>query len=599
MTPAVVDLVLQHHPVLRRLFPFLEWVPYVNRRSLRDDLFAGLTGAFVVIPQAVAFALIAGLPPQYGLYTAIVVPVVAALFGSSWHLVSGPTTAISIVVFSVVSAVAIPGSPAFVPYALSLTFLAGLFQFLLGLARMGTLVNFISHTVVIGFTAGAAVLIAASQLRHFLGLPLPSGESLLHTLALLVRSLDHINPYSAAIAVLTLVTATVVRRLRHRWPAMLIGLVVGSIACLVVDGPRHGVALVGALPGHLPPLSVPDFSFYTLRELVPGAMAVAMLGLIEAVSIGRAVATRSHQRIDGNQEFIGQGLSNMVGSFFSCYAASGSFTRSGINYDAGAKTPLSAVFSAAIVALVLVFLAPLTAYLPMPAMAGIIVLVAWNLVDFHHLRVIARASKRETTVMVTTFLATLFFALEFAIYAGVMLSLVLYLQRTSHPRIVAMAPNSGAPKRHLGDAAKHRFPECPQLKILRIDGSLFFGAVDHVQGVLRRLTRRGGGWKHVLILGSGVNFIDVAGAEMLVQEARRLRAEDGGLYLCGIKDSVRRVLTEGGYEAQLGEENVFANKAEAIGEIFRRLDPERCALCTRRIFRECATVEFQGQGVMD
>ncbi len=582
---------------LVRLFPFLRWGRQISRRSVRADLIAGLTGAIIVLPQGVAFALIAGLPPEYGLYAAIVPPIIAALFGSSMHLVFGPTMSSSIVVLGIVSGFVPLGSPQYISYVLTLTFMAGLFQFLLGLARMGSLVNFVSYTVVVGFTTGAAVLIVVSQIKHLLGISLKDGISVFHTLGQLISELGNSNPYTILIAAVTLGAALALRHYRPRWPGMLIAMIVGSLVCLLVDGQQHGVSLVGSLPGHLPPLSLPEFSMTAFRQLTPGALAVAMLGLIEAVSIARSVATRSQQRIDGNQQFIGQGLANMVGSFFSSYAGSGSFTRTGINYDAGANTPLSAIFASLLVALMLVFVAPLTAYLPIPAVAGVILLVAWNLIDTRRIRLIARASKRETAVLAITCLSALFIALEFAIYAGVMLSLVMYLQRTSHPRVISLAPDPDRPKRHLTNVAEHRLPECPQLKVIRLDGSLFFGAVDHVQNALHKLTEQNPGWKHVLLVGSSINFIDVAGAELLAQEARRLRKRGGGLYLCRLKGSVCKILQRGGYVSLIGEENLFTSKEAAIRLIFQRLDEERCRRCPRRIFRECATVEFAGKGV--
>ncbi|HWQ07458.1 MAG TPA: SulP family inorganic anion transporter, partial [Holophaga sp.] len=349
---------------LPRLFPFLVWWPRVNRRTLRADLWAGLTGAVIVLPQGVAFAAIAGLPPQYGLYAAMVPVVLAALFGASWHLVSGPTTAISLVVFANVSQLAAPGSPDYIRLVLALTVLTGLVQFGLGLARLGGVVNFVSHSVVTGFTAGAAILIVTSQLGHFCGLPLPRGGGFLETWAAFFRQLPDINGRVALIAAATFGLALLVRRLSPRAPALLVALIGGSLLCQAVDGAAHGARLVGALPARLPPLSLPEIDLDTFRVLFPGALAVAMLGLAEAVSIARAVAARSDQAIDNSQEFIGQGLSNLVGGFFSAYASSGSFTRTGVNYDAGAKTPLAAVFSALFLAAVVLLVAPVTAYLP-------------------------------------------------------------------------------------------------------------------------------------------------------------------------------------------------------------------------------------------
>jgi SulP family sulfate permease len=571
------------------LFPFLNWWPLVNRDSLRADFLAGVTGAFIVLPQGVAFALIAGLPPEYGLYTAIVTPIVAALFGSSLHLISGPTTAISIVVLATVKPFALPGSHEFITLALTLTFLAGMFQLILGLARMGALVNFISHGVVIGFTAGAAILIATSQLKHALGITLPPGESFVHTWIDLYRQLNEVNVYTLGIAVASIVTLLLFRHYRPRWPGMLFAMIIGSVVCLLVGGEQQGVNLVGHLPEHLPPLSQPDFSLGTIRKLGPGALAVAMLGLIEAVSISRAIATRSEQRIDGNQEFIGQGLSNLVGSFFSSYAGSGSFTRSGINYQAGARTPMAAIFAAMLLAVILLLVAPLTAYLPMPAMAAIILVVAYNLIDFHHIRTILKVSQSDAVVLVTTFLATLFLKLEFAIYVGVILSLALYLNRTARPRVYSVVPNPNDPMRRM--EIKTGLAECPQMRIVRIDGSLFFGAVNHVAESFRMFLQKDPERKYLLLDGSGINFIDVAGAELLSQQARQLRKRGGGLYLCKVKDGVCGPLVKGGHLEEIGRDNVFASKTDAVKAIFDRLDRDHCRICDKRIFRECTTVE--------
>ncbi|MGB7933963.1 MAG: SulP family inorganic anion transporter [Gammaproteobacteria bacterium] len=576
-----------------RVFPFLGWWPLLGRETLRADFFAGITGAVIVLPQGVAFALIAGLPPQYGLYTAIVTPIVAGLFGSSHHLISGPTTAISIVVLATVKPFAVPGSPEFISMVLTLTFLAGAFQLALGLARMGQLVNFISHSVVIGFTAGAAILIATSQLKHYIGVTLSHGQSFVHTWINLYGQLPDLNVYAAVTASVTLLAAILFRRYRPRWPGMLFAMVIGSLLSLFIGGEQHGVNLVGSLPARLPPLSLPDFSLDTIRTLGPGAMAVALLGLIEAVSIARAIAARSEQRINGDQEFIGQGLSNLVGSFFSSYAGSGSFTRSGINFQAGARTPMAAIFAALMLAVVLLVVAPLTAYLPMPAMAGIILLVAYNLIDFHHIRQTLRASRSDASVLVTTFMATLFMELEFAIYIGVILSLVLYLNRTSKPRIYTVAPDQADRLRRM-TVKTAGLMECPQLRIIRIDGSLFFGAVNHVAGTFHLFQQRDPDRKHLLIVASGINFIDIAGAEMLIQEARRRRKNGGGLYLVKVKEGLYESMRKGGYLEEFGSGNVFQSKGEAITAIFEKLDRERCRHCAQRIFSECAAVEYVG-----
>ena len=573
---------------LSRLLPFLGWWPMVNRRTLRADLWAGLTGAVIVLPQGVAFAAIAGLPPQYGLYAAMVPVVVAALFGSSWHLISGPTTAISLVVFANVSQLAVPGSEEYVRLVLALTVLAGLVQLGLGAARLGGVVNFVSHSVVTGFTAGAAILIATSQLGHFFGVTLPRGGAFLETWAAFAGQLPAINGRVALIAAATLVLAVGVKRLWPRAPALLLALIGGSLLCHALDGAAHGAKLVGALPANLPPPSLPEIDLETFRVLFPGALAVAMLGLAEAVSIARAVAVRSDQRIDNSQEFIGQGLANMIGGFFSAYASSGSFTRTGVNYDAGAKTPLSAVFSALFLAAILLLVAPVTAYLPIAAMAGVIVLVAANLVNVRAIRHILHTDRAEAGVLAATFLATLFVALEFAIYAGVMLSLLLYLRRTSHPHFITLAPDQDTPARSLVNVRRRRLPECPQLKILRLDGSIFFGAVNHIAEELHRIVEEHREQCHILIVGSGINFVDAGGCHMLFNETGSLRLSGREIFFCSLKSEVRELLARGGCLTRIGADNVFPDKASAIAGIVPRLDPSRCACCRERVFRECA-----------
>ncbi len=576
-----------------RIFPFLRWWPRVNRESVRADLIAGITGAIVVLPQGVAFAMIAGMPPVYGLYSAMVPPIIAALFGSSRHLISGPTTAISIVVFATVSKLAEPGSAQFISIALSLTLIAGVYQLILGMARMGALVNFVSHSVVVGFTAGAAILIATSQLKHFFGIQIPSGESFLHIWQDVFRKIDDINPYVTAVASVTLIGGVLIMFFKPRWPGLLLAMVVGSLLAAAIGAESKGIRLVGELPAQLPPISIPDISLDSIKTLGSAALAIAMLGLIEAVSIARSVALKSGQRIDGNQEFIGQGLANIAGSFFSSYASSGSFTRSGINYTAGAITPLAAIFAAISLALIVLIVAPLAAHLPIAAMAGILLIVAYRLIDFHHITNILRTSKRETAVLLTTFFATLLVELEFAIYVGVMLSLIIYLMRTSRPGIVTRTPDPHSPGRHL--VTDPKLPECPQLKIVRVDGSLFFGAVDHVQNEFQRFLMQNPDQKHLMIVGNGINFIDIAGAEMLAQEAKRRRHLGGGVYLCKVKDEVCNVLKRGGFVDQIGSENIFVTKLDAIQSLFARLDKSICARCDKRIFLECQTIEYKGE----
>lgn len=572
---------------LEPIFPFLSWFRLITKDSIKADFLAGLTGAVIVLPQGVAFATIAGLPPQYGLYTAMVTPIIAALFGSSRHLVSGPTTAISIVVFASISHHAETGTPEFISLALTLTFLAGVYQLAFGLARLGALVNFVSHTVVIGFTAGAAILIVTSQMKHITGIEVPKGESFVHTWMDLFQGVGDIDVYVVLIAVITLLVAITSKRYFRKLPNLLIGMVAGSVLAFFLQDYTSGIKLVGEIPAHLPPLSMPEFSLETIRMLAPEAFAVALLGLIEAVSISRAVATRSNQRIDANQEFIGQGMSNIVGSFFSSYAGSGSFTRSGLNYESGAKTPLSAIFAALLLMLIVLLIAPLTAYLPIAAMGGVILLVAYNLVDVHHIRQVLAFSKAESSILLTTFFATLFLELEFAIYLGVLLSLVLFLAKTSTPKMPTLtidtSPNN---KRKLVNVRMMPLKECPQLKIIRIDMSVYFGSINHIQKRISRIMEYDR-INHILIESSGISFMDLAGAEALVAENNGLQEQGGGLYFMGMKSSVYEFAARSFFIRKIGSNHFFDSKTQAIRSIYNRLDKSVCSRCEARIFHEC------------
>ncbi|HVL09278.1 MAG TPA: SulP family inorganic anion transporter [Burkholderiaceae bacterium] len=573
---------------LQRMLPMTVWWNRVNRETLRADVLAGLSGTIILVPQAVAYATIAGLPPEFGLYTAIVPVILAALFGSSWHLVSGPTAALSIVLFATLSPLADPGSAHYVTLAMTLTFLVGILQLAMGLARLGSLVNFISHSVVIGFTAGAGILIAVSQFKNFLGLSIPSKAGFIETLQGVFQNLGDLNPYSVAVGTVTLVAGILTRRYVPQIPFMIAAMLVGSLfaaALTALFGAAASVATVTAIPRSLPPLSHPDFSMDTIRQLSTIALAVAMLSLTEALSIARAVALKSGQRIDGNQEFVGQGLANFFGSFFSGYVSSGSFTRSGINYTAGARTPLAAVFSSLFLVLTLLVFAPLVSYLPIASMAALLFMVAYSLIDTHHIKSIGKTSRTESAVLWVTLFATLFLDLEFAIYVGVLLSLIFYIRRTATPNIRSGMPAPGDDTYHFVPADGK--PECPQLKIAFVDGSLYFGAVDHVQQTLQSIDAEQPTQKHVLILASGINFVDVAGAHMFAEEAKRRRAMGGGLYFHRLKTPVVQDLAKGGQLEEIGEENLFEMRQNVMDRLYAKLDPSICRNCPHRVFRQC------------
>ena len=494
-------------PRLTQLLPFLTWLPRQSRRSLRQDLLVGLSGAILALPQSIAYALIAGLPAEYGLYAAIVPVLIACLWGSSWHLICGPTAAISIVLYASISPLAVAGSSDYVTLVLLLTFLGGVFQLLLGLLRFGTLVNFVSHSVVLGFTLGAAIVIALGQLPNLMGIDLPSQATALKTAQDLFAHAREVELPSLGLGLATLLIGIAIKLLRPRWPALLISLVLVSLVAWLLPGYFAHVPRVPAFSGHLPPLSpLPLLDLDLILRLLPSAVAVGMLGLVTSLSIARSLSARSEQLIDADQEIRAQGFSNMVGAFFSGYLSSGSFTRSGLSFEAGARSPMAGVFSALWVALFAVAGAGLIAHLPIPAMAGSILLICWGLVDHKAIRALFRVSRSEFLVMALTAAATLLLELQTAIYAGVLASLFFYLKRTSRPRVQQSRE---------GEA-----------DVLRVGGSIFFGAAHYLQVRLQRCQG-----PHVVIDARQINFIDYSGVDMLHREARRLARNGGSLTL--------------------------------------------------------------------
>ena len=409
-----------------RYFPFLTWWPLLRDRSIfRTDVLAGLTGAIVVLPQGVAFATLAGMPPAYGLYSAMIPCIIAALFGSSRVMVTGPANAISLTVLAIVAPLAHPESERYIQLVITLTFMVGLWKLLASLLRADRLLAFVSHTVIVGFTTGAAVLIVNSQVRNFFGIDIARGTDIAHTVWQLGQQITHINLLAVAIACLTLLSAILWRPLNRFVPAMLIAVVAGSLIAALAKwaDPSLAVKTVDAIIGTLPPLSHPTFDFETISMLIIPSLAMTLLSLAEAVSIAQALARRRYETFDGNQEFFGQGLANVVGSFFSGYLASGSFNRSGVNMAAGAVTPFSAICASFFLLAILFLVAPLVTFLPLAAVAAILFLVAWNLIDRREIRYLL-SDKFERITLIATFVATLAIRLDYAILLGVAVSLL-------------------------------------------------------------------------------------------------------------------------------------------------------------------------------
>lgn len=570
--------------MLQKIFPFLTWLP-LAKKSWKDDLIAGITGTIIVIPQAVAFAMIAGMPPIYGFYTAMLTPIIAAIFGSSYHLVSGPTTTSSIVLYSIISQYVHPETDidAFVSLAILLSFMAGVFKLVMGIAKMGKLVNFVSNSVIIGFSAGAGVLIAFKQLKHIFAIKVPQGSTFYQIIEYISTHISETNWYAFGVAMITLGIALAVRKIKKISRLyMLIAMVLGSFISVWLSRYGTGIETVGSIPSNLPPFNMPDFDYGNMRMLTTGALILATLGLVEAAAISRSIALNTHQRLNTNQEFISQGISNTISSFFSCYTSSGSFTRSSINYQSGAKTPMSAIISAVGLMLVVLLFAKYAAYLPKPAMGGIILLVGYNLIDFKHIKQIIKSSKRELTVFGATFLGTLFLDLEQALIIGILLSLFFYLERTSKPNIAELGLNKE--KRFVNLIRDNDAKECSNLKIFRIDASLYFGSIEKISDYFSNLYEENK-TQHLLIVANGINFIDLGAAEWFANEVLKWQKNRGGIYVAGLKTTSQDILKKGGFIDEMGGDIFFSDKNNAIKAIHKKFKTP----CKTKVFDECIT----------
>lgn len=569
------------------LSPRRPWFGAVSRKSTLADAAAGFTNAAIVLPQGVAFAIIAGLPPAYGLFTAMIPPVIAAFFGSSRVMVSGPTTAISAVLFASLSQFAPAGTPAYIEMALALTVMVGLVQLAAGLARLGALITFVSHSVIVGFTAAAALLIAASQLAPALGLSVERGGGVVERVLRVAEAADQTNWRAVLLSVATLVVLILVSKLSRRLPHYLIALVAGSLIGLALGAEASGIAMFAPLPSVTPNFHLPDFTGVPLAELAPAAMAIAFIALLEAVSIGRDFAHRRNEKYDSNQEIVGQGLSNMIGGFFQCYAGSGSFTRSALNAESGARTPLAAMFAALFLLALLLLLAPFIAYIPVPVMAGTILFVAWRLVDFAEIRHILDARTSDTVVLCLTFLAGIAVELEFAIVVGVVTSLFAFLRKSASPLVAVLAPAITDGRRTLRGAKRYNLPQCPQIAVLRIEGPIYFASVEAIAKRIETLEAQFGSRARIVLYLRGVGSIDLSGADFLIKLIRNARKSGGDVHIVATYKGVLSTLRRAHVLDILGDANLHLSKGQAIARITAQADGDICRTCQLRVFEEC------------
>lgn len=555
-----------------------------DRDNLRPDLVAGLTIAIVSLPQVIAFAILAGLPPQMGIYTAIVGAIIAALWGSSNHAITAPTNTISILVLSALLDVVTPGTAEFMIAAGLMAVMVGAFQMFMGLARLGLLVNFVSHSVIVGFATGAGILIAVKQLYPLLGLP-ATDHNLLQTISGALIHLPESHLPTVGLGIGAIIIIWLLRRFNPRLPGSALAMVIASVMVFLFGLNRQGVAVMAQLPGGFPPLArLPLFDLDFIARLSTGALAVGAISLVQTTAVTRSIASVSGQRLDNNQEFVGQGLANILAGFFSGFACSASFSSSAVNFKAGARTPVAAIFCGVFLLFIMLTLAPLAVYLPRAALAGVLIVTAYGIIDRQEIIRIWRGARGDAAIMIVTLLGTLFLKIEFAVLAGILLSFALYIMRTSAPRVYPVLPDDSF--KHF--AYRPDKQPCPQLAIIDVLGDLYFGAVNHIEEAIVEHAETHPEQRFLLIRMHHVNLCDFSGIHMLETILRVYRDRGGDVFLVRVNDPIRRLMHATGFEKHLGLDH-FPSEDEVITHLFHRvLDPAICIYeCPVRAFKEC------------
>ncbi|MFK7795167.1 MAG: SulP family inorganic anion transporter [Gammaproteobacteria bacterium] len=571
--------------LVKRFMPFRGWIHELkDPQVLKADLIAGITVALVLIPQSMAYAQLAGLPPYYGLYASFLPVIIASLMGSSRQVHTGPVAVVSLLTAAALAPFA-SGDPAqYAAYAVMLALMVGVFQLSLGLLQLGFFVDFLSHPVVVGFTNGAAIIIATSQLGKLFGVTAERAEHHYETVwRIIEQAYHHTHMPTVAFSVAALAIMILLKKFAPKIPGVLTAVVVTTIASWLLNYEQIGGKVVGTIPQGLPGFAFPDIDMQIAAQLLTNAIAIGLIGFTEAISVAKAIAAQTRQRLDANQGLVGQGLANITSSLFQGYAVSGSFSRSAVNLSAGAKTGFAAIASGLLVMVTLLFLTPLLYHLPQPTLAAVIILAVFNLIKFKPIKYAWRVQKHDAIVAMITFILTLLLAphLELSILVGVVLSMGLYMYRTMRPRIAVLAMQSDG---SLADAESNILKTCPKITILRFDGSLFFANTGYFEEkVLERVASKPD-LKFIIIDAEGINEIDATGEEMLHQLALRLHGLGIEFLFCRTKKQVMDVFLRTGFASDAWLDHFCHTEQQAIDFAWSKIDgcqEESCPLSTQ------------------
>lgn len=548
---------------LAALVPAYGWLKNYKRADLSKDVLAGLIVAVMLVPQGMAYALLAGLPPVYGLYASTVPAVVYALFGTSRHMPVGPPALMALLTFAGVSELARPGTQEFVSYALLLALMAGGLQLTLGLLRMGFVTDFVPRPVLSGFIYASAVVIALGQAGNLLGVEVPADGSTVETAAVLVSRLGEAHPETLTLGVAGVATLVLVSRWMPRLPGPLLVAAGGIVAVYVLDLENRGVGIVGDVPRGLPALSVPPLDFEVARTLVPAALAVALVGYVESISVAKVIAARERYRVDADAELRALGLANVSAAFSSGFPVAGSFSRTAVQYGSGARTQLASVVTASAIVLTLLFLTPLFYFLPDAALAAIVLVAVYGLLDLGEIRRTFGISKVDGAAMLVTFAATLLVGVEEGIIAGSVFALLAFVRRTAYPEVTELgyvpARDAFLGLRSHPDAAT--FPEA---LIVRLDARLYYANVPFFERWLAGAAANRPDLRWIVIDCRGVNGVDVTAVEGLEDLISDYRARDVTVLLTHVKLQVRERLQSAGWDEKFEKDILHPTTRDAL-----------------------------------
>jgi SulP family sulfate permease len=564
---------------IRRYLPFLEWLLNYHPQDLVGDLMAGMIVAIMLVPQSMAYALLAGLPPQVGLYASILPLILYALFGTSRTLAVGPVAMVSLLVATGIGAIAPQNSPEYIVLALVLALLVGIIQLSMGLFRLGFLVNFLSHAVISGFTSAAALIIAFSQLKHLLGVKIPHTESFYELLISLVQQIDQTNIVTLSIGVISIAVLIYFNKrlgyLLNRWGVSqgLIVPITKSAPLIVVlfstllvwDLALHenaNVNIVGAIPRGLPPLTLPSFEWTLWQKLLPTALTISFVGFMESIAVAKSLASKRRQKVDANQELIGLGVANLGAAVTGGYPVTGGFSRSVVNFAAGANTALASMITALLIALVTLFFTPVFYFLPQTTLAAIIIVAVFGLVDVNTFKQMWRYNKADGVSLLITFVAVLTVGIEVGILVGVVTAVLLFLWRTSRPHI-AIVGRVGESET-FRNVLRYEVKTCPHVLAIRVDGSLYFANTKYLEDQLLQAIAQWPELEHLVLVCSAINFIDASALETLENLMDELKQAGVNFYLAEVKGPVMDRLSKTDFLDRLGRDRIFLSTHQAM-----------------------------------